>query len=377
MNRENGIVIINCFETYEHRVELLKEHFQSQGEDVHVITSDWRHFHKETRTQFPEGFEAIHVRPYTRNLSADRLLSHHQFAKDAMARVEQLRPKLLWILVPPNSLVKCAAAYKKRFPDTKLVLDLIDMWPETMPISRFKSIPPLSFWRNLRDKYISCADAVVTECSLYQSLLTDKCPPEKLHTLYLARHIQPSTAAPNPPQDRIALCYLGSINNIIDIPFIAKIVRSIDAPVELHIIGDGEKREELIQEATEAGANVVFHGKVYDPVQKQAIFDRCHFGLNIMKDSVFVGLTMKSMDYFSGSLPIINNIQGDTWNFVEKNALGMNYSGDGQITQQQLTEAADGRGEIRDFFVAAFSYENFSANVTRIVESLGTMRSGG
>lgn len=373
MKKACGIVIINCFDTYEHRVALLKEHFAARGEEVHVITSDWRHFHKEVRTKYPEGYEAIHVRPYTKNLSADRLISHHQFAKDVFARVEQLRPRLLWVLVPPNSLVKCAAEYKKRNPGTRLVLDLIDMWPETMPIARFKSVPPLSFWRDLRDKYISCADAVVTECGLYQSLLKDKCAPEKLHTLYLARHIQPSIASPNPPEDKTALCYLGSINNIIDIPCICRIVRSIEGPVELHIVGDGEKKDELIREASEAGAQVIFHGKVYDPQQKQEIFDRCHFGMNIMKDSVFVGLTMKSMDYFSCGLPIINNIRGDTWNFVETYALGLNDTGADRIGLQQLREASCGRSKIREFFVDTFSYEIFSEKVTRIVESIEEM----
>ena len=61
-----------------------------------------------------------------------------------------------------------------------------------------------------------------------------------------------------------------------------------------------------------AGAEVFYHGKVFDSKEKNRIFETCHYGLNIMKDSVFVGLTMKSMDYFEG-LPIINNIQGDTW----------------------------------------------------------------
>lgn len=377
MNLGNGIVIINCFDTYEHRVNLLVEHFTACGEKVHVITSDWRHFHKEVRSQCPEGYEMVHVKPYIKNLSADRLMSHHYFSKDAIARVEQLRPKLLWVLVPPNSLVKDAAAYKRKHPDSKLVLDLIDMWPETMPISRFKSLPPFSFWRELRDKYLSHADAVVTECSLYQSLLKDKCMPERLHTLHLARHIQPRRINPAPPQDRVALCYLGSINNIIDIPCIAEIVRNIDRNVELHIVGDGEKREELIEEATAAGAKVFFHGKVYNPERKQEIFDLCHFGLNIMKDSVFVGLTMKSMDYFECGLPIINNIRGDTWNFVEEYALGLNYAKGARISQEQLLTAALGRPNIRTFFEKYFSFEVFAGKVARITEGVDRDGIGG
>ncbi|HEY8385669.1 MAG TPA: hypothetical protein VIK82_05540, partial [Porticoccaceae bacterium] len=162
----------------------------------------------------------------------------------------------------------------------------------------FKSLPPFSNWRDLRDHYLHAADVVVTECALYHQLLGERCGMERLHTLYLAR--DPGAFCPEPalPEGRISLCYLGSINNIIDIPRIQEIIRTMGAPVELHIIGDGEQRQALIDGASEAGALVSYHGKVYDPAQKRRILDRCHFGLNIMKDSVFVGLTMKSMDYF-------------------------------------------------------------------------------
>jgi len=70
--------------------------------------------------------------------------------------------------------------------------------------------------------------------------------------------------------------------------------------------------------------NVCDHGAVYDDEKKQQIFDQCHFGLNIMKPTVCVGLTMKSLDYFRAQLPIINSIKGDTSTFVEEYQIGFN-----------------------------------------------------
>lgn len=43
-----------------------------------------------------------------------------------------------------------------------------------------------------------------------------------------------------------------------------------------------------------------------------------------MKDSVCVGLTMKSIDYFQHGLPIINNIKADTTELVEEYKVGFN-----------------------------------------------------
>ena len=38
------VVIVNCFETYENRVELLKTYFENTGNTVTVYTADYCHF---------------------------------------------------------------------------------------------------------------------------------------------------------------------------------------------------------------------------------------------------------------------------------------------------------------------------------------------
>ena len=368
--RGTDVVIVNCFETLEHRVELLRRYFMEKGKRVHVITSDWEHFHKRTRSQCPKGYELIHVRPYNRNLSVDRLKSHHYFAQEVRGRLEEIQPKLIWTFVPPNSLAECTAIYKQNHPKVKLVMDLMDMWPETMPISGIKTLPPFYQWRMLRDEYVGYADAVVTECNLFQKPLEGKCPPEKMHTLYLARDWTDVSGTVNLPENRIALCYLGSINNIIDIDCIEKIIRSIGIGVDLHIIGDGEKRKALIDSATKAGANVIFYGKVYDRAEKQKIMDQCHAGLNIMKKSVFVGLTMKSMDYFECGIPIINNIKGDTWQFVEECGIGINITEDVTISAEQVVRLQENRNQVHEFGKARFDVAVFNENLDRITSAL-------
>lgn len=47
-----------------------------------------------------------------------------------------------------------------------------------------------------------------------------------------------------------------------------------------------------------------------------------------MKDSVMVGLTMKSMDYMCGGLPMINTIKGDTAKICDEYLVGYNLSKD-------------------------------------------------
>jgi len=43
------VVIVNCFDTYEDRVDLIHEFFREKGYEVTVIQSDFRHFKKNYR----------------------------------------------------------------------------------------------------------------------------------------------------------------------------------------------------------------------------------------------------------------------------------------------------------------------------------------
>lgn len=364
------VVIVNCFDTYEHRVDLLCKVFIEEGHSVKVLTSDYRHFEKKQRSDQKDNFRFFHAKPYNKNLSYARLSSHVQLSKGIFKYLEERNtPDLLWVLLPPNSFAKDAAKYKKEHPKVKLIFDLIDLWPETMPIGFLKNAFPFTIWRNLRDKNIRSADVVVTECNLYQEKLKDVLKDMKTETLYLARPLVPYEPNLNLPDDRINLCYLGSINNIIDIDEIGRIIEEIrkTKPVELHIVGDGERKDEFVEVSEAAGASVVFHGIVYEREEKQKIFDSCHYGLNIMKSSVCVGLTMKSMDYLEFGLPMINNIHGDTWDFVEEKKIGINIDNSFRYFDSYSIKT---RSDTREFFENTLSATAFHGEVAHVVQQI-------
>lgn len=370
-NDIKSVCIVNCFDTYEHRVDMVYSFFIKQGYNTKVYTSNYRHFEKCYRNGKKDNYIFFNAKAYKKNLSIARLTSHIKLSKDIFKKVENDRPDLLWVLVPPNSFVKDAGKYKRKNPNSKLIFDLIDMWPETMPISKFKSLPPFMYWKNLRNKNLKFADEIVTECDLYQTILPQNIDRQKVHTIYLAREIKKKNidSRLNLPKDKISLCYLGSINNIIDISVIKNLISNIKKirPVELHIIGDGERKEELINSCKDAGADVIIHGKVYDSDEKQKIFDLCHYGLNIMKESVFVGLTMKSMDYFEAGLPIINNIKGDTWDFVDEEKIGINLEENLDYSVFRKYDE-EGRSKVRKFYEKAFTIERFEEKIIKVLE---------
>lgn len=369
------VVLVNCFDTYEQRIDLIYEYFIEKGHDVSVIESDFRHFQKVKRTDIKEGFIFVESRPYNKNMSMSRLTSHYKFAKKAFELVGNFQPDLLYVTLPPNSLAKFASKYKKTYKNVKLYYDIIDLWPETMPIGKIKSLPPFTFWRRLRDKNLKNADFVITECDLYQSKLKNVLKDIDTETIYLARREPRIDSYPVIERERIHLCYLGSINNIIDISMITKLIKVLndEKPVVFHIIGDGENKDTLIEKVEETGAEIEYYGNIYDMEEKQKIFDKCQFGLNIMKDTVCVGLTMKSIDYFQAGLPILNSIQADTAQLVEEHKIGINLTSDNlefvvdQVINTDKMDLIAMRENTQKVFDSLFSYEAFKEKMDNVI----------
>ena len=320
--------LISCSDHYNHRLHVIDACLKEKGYKTTYITSNFDHMSKEVFKCDIQGCIQLPAKPYKKNLSLSRILSHRGFAKTVFNYIEQQpkQPDVIVALLPPNFLTYYGAKYKKRHADVKLIFDIFDLWPETFPSGKAKKLlaPIFNIWSGIRDKNLHAADFIFTECEMFKNKLG--LSNEKTASVYLcAEPLAQPCAEANLSDDRIDLCYLGAINNIIGISDICSLIRQISTKktVLLHIIGSGEREQEFISQAKSAGAQVEFYGAVYDDATKQQIMSRCHFGLNIMKTSVCVGLTMKSVDYFRHGLPIINNIPADTSELVKNKEIGL------------------------------------------------------
>ncbi len=355
----------------------MDECLRSSGYDTTYITSDFDHTFKQSFVCKVPGCMQIHARPYLKNLSVDRILSHRAFARDAFRFFESLpeEPELIVVHIPPNFLAHYAAKYKKKHPNVKLIFDIFDLWPETFPFGKLKKLltPVFRVWAWIRDHSLHAADFITTECDLFREKL--KLSKEKSATVYLCA--KPLDIPPAPVvlrEDALDLCYLGAINNVIGISDISLLIERLvkEKPVTLHIIGKGEREQEFIDSAKAAGAEVVFYGPIYDDVKKQEIINRCHFGLNIMKSSVCVGLTMKSVDYFRFGLPIINNIPADTQRLVEKNGIGVPLDSKcaEKILNLNTTDVLQMRVHVYDMFAQNFSEQIIDEQYKKMMNRL-------
>ena len=154
-------------------------------------------------------------------------------------------------------------------------------------------------------------------------------------------------------------------NNLIDINAICHIVETIKTikKICVEIIGGGKKTEQVISKLKLAGADVNYHGLVYNESDKSKIISKCHFRLNIYYKSTKIGLTTKSVDYFKYGVPILNTIDGDTKEIIQKHKVGINIPIEDEALIREIKEyICDREGtkiRTKELFNTTFSSENY------------------
>ena len=360
------VIILTCFESNEERVSFVYDACKSRKYDIKVITTDFSHIKKDKRKVIPKGYIAIETKPYNKNLSVQRMTSHAKFAKDAFALVEKENPDLIWLMAPANSLIKQARKFKNKHPNTKLIIDIIDMWPESLPINVSRKLFPLNLWRRIRSNNINCADALVTECEFYQDILSKEYN-KNIHTIRWTRNRNASVSKTKLKNDKLSLCYVGSINNIIGTQIMSDVINNADMPIVLHVIGEGENRYNFVNLASRV-CEVIYHGPIRDEKKKTEIFNKCHAGINIYKNNLYIGLTVKCIDYFEHGLPIINNIKGDTWKMVEKYNVGININKDIKLNSKEIIKMRSNNKYIYDFYNNNFTKQIFTKKCLEVID---------
>lgn len=365
------VTIISCFGYYEQRVQFVKEAFEARGDVVQIYFSDYDHVNKAKIKDEDknENAEYISVVPYRKNMTIKRLYSHFKFSCAAYKKIIDESPDLVYAIIPPNSLANMMRKYKRKHK-VKLIYDIYDLWPESFVNKKIEKLanPFFCYWKKLRNKSIKEADFVLTECDLYQEILKEYIDPAKTKTIYLTKKGRGINSEIKPAYDTLHICYLGSINNIINIPLIKTFLISLQRhkKVVVNIIGKGETKERFIKELRAEGLNVVDHATLYGE-DKIKVLEKCHYGINMMVDAVKVGLTMKSVDYIEAGMPLLNNIQGDTWKIVDNDQIGFNVN---ENTIEEVAEKVASMGEDDFNFMKlrteALFYEKFSENAFRI-----------
>ncbi len=332
------VVVLSGTNHYEERNKQVIEEYKKQNKTVLYLTSDFHHINKQQYVFDVKGCKQVHVMPYYKNISISRLFSHGEFSFKAYFFMKQHRPDIVYSEIPNNSLAMSTAWYKKKY-GCELIFDIFDMWPEALPVKTGNPVIKfaLSIWGAFRNRNLKHADKIYTECDYYQEILAKEGYTMPMETKHLRQEDADLEIKTVWRDDQIHICYVGSINNIIDASFMIDFLDKLNQKrnVYFHLIGQGESKERIKNELEKRCVKVIDYGSIYDKQELQDIFNQCSFAINFLVPDVAIGITMKSVTYFRGGMPILNTVDGDTKKMVEKRNVGVN------IHRESMEEAID------------------------------------
>ena len=88
MHTTKRAVLLSCSDHYNHRLYVIDSYLRSLGYETVYYTSDFDHTSKKVFRCTVPGCRQIHVRPYQKNLSLSRILSHRDFARLVFQELE-------------------------------------------------------------------------------------------------------------------------------------------------------------------------------------------------------------------------------------------------------------------------------------------------
>jgi len=311
------------------RPYLIYKVLNSYGYDTKVAYSIFSHSRKIYRKYSNPNFITINTQKYENNISITRLFSHVIYCANIVRHLFKNSYHLIYIIVPPNFTAGIIISMFKK--NRYIISDFIDVWPEAFPFSPIikkvvlNTIGVLS--NNLRKYITNNSDITILESNYFKKFLptTKLNDPRKLKIMLLKKYNYQREHSEK--SDVISFCYIGNIGEIYDFDSLLYILSQTmeNKRVFLNIIGEGNKKEWLIQSIENNCIPYKYYGPIYDERIKCAILSSCWWGFNGYKENTEVSLSYKSIDYLSYGVPMINSAKGDTKEFIDNYMIGFNY----------------------------------------------------
>ena len=310
------------------RYWLMCEAFARAGWKVVFWTSDFSHAKKKSRSLEGLDVRLIPTLPYPKNVCLARVRSHRAYALEWMRLVRDLPnfpniPNIPNLIISSSPTLSAAAAALTigRALGSKVVVDVMDAWPET-----FERLAPKGFrwlsksfllgmYRTARRIYRK-ADLVTGVCERYRKL-TGR------NDYYLAYHGidlgLPSPVFRPRPHDtiqKVRLVYAGNLGKTYDLATVVKAVEA-NGDFELDVAGFGEFKCDC--------PRVRFHGLLSEQ-DLQALLGQCDVGIVPMRPDSWVGVPYKFCDYSQAGLAIVSSLGGESSALLEKYRCGATYN---------------------------------------------------
>ena len=302
------------------RPGFVKSVIEDLGYDVDVVTSDFCHLKKEKIRNESNNVINIKTIPYSNNRSLLRFVSHFILSVKMFFFITFNHKKYDRIYITAPFAI--TVLFSSFFVKGKIIVDIIDLWPLSLPFPKLKILSPFLYvWFILNKFSINRADKVI---SLSTSFLKDSDNDIENYIPLCAenrcQYIKPDI------KDSIDIFYIGNIGELYDFDtLISAVNKCKHKNIRLHFIGDGNVKNKICNKMAELNIEYILYGIVDDEDEISSIVFKCDYGFNGFKNTN-ASLSYKSLTYMCRGLPVINSMKGDLWSYVAENDIGFNYN---------------------------------------------------
>jgi len=353
------------------------------GVKVEAVVASFDHIQKKQKSEPMEGVRIVDVPAYRKNISWARIQSYREFA-NAIHKQQLLKGADIVYAAVPDYLSSMVAVEEQKKYGYKTIVDVVDLWPEALPLPSAVNKPAKKVLRSLlhkkRQKIFSQADRLLFQSQHF--LESFGAPTEKCSVLPMCSNAEHSVDPyMNRPsiEEKIHFLYLGSLNHITDVQSLCKMLKIIgeQRKVVLEVVGGGAGLDDLKQRTSSLPVETIFHGITFDEGIKQQAFECSHFGFNGYVETTEVSVSYKSMEYLRNRIPLINCTKGgDLTRIINEHEAGFNYTPAKvdelaasllKLNQNNYDAISDSAAQAYDHY---FSFSAFKANIQKQVADL-------
>lgn len=351
--------------------------FLSQYYETTLLTADFNHSAKSYDNSLIKGVRKIHVPPYKGTFSISRVWSHMIFALKVTKLIKKEKPELLYVCLPPNLSGLRSAKLGKKLK-AKVVVDIVDIWPNYNSAKNGMMKVIHNTWKGLRDKTVRITDSVILECELYRTFVDDQ---TKCIVVPLAKRENAVNAGYSKEENNsLIIGYLGAFSHSYDFDSLIEIASKLKKwSPRLEIIGEGERKQQILEMIDKVGIEYKDYGAIYDETKKKEIMTRWHLGYNGYVEKAIVGQSYKSIEYLSCSVPLLNSLKADTWELVKSRKIGYNFVSNNldvvskAIDGTTFSQLKDMKRNARFVFEELFSWDAYCENMKQVLNRIGEL----
>jgi len=338
----------------EYRFTTLGRALTRAGYNVTWWTADFSHHFKVHRhggwAELSAGphfrIRLVPTPGYRRHIGIGRLWFEAVFAARLYAKACHEKPPALIIAPDTPQVVAAAAARLARRFGAKLVVDVMDLWPELfeLAVPQFlrEVFRPL-FWpfHALRRAVRRKADAITALCPSYLHHAIREAPPRTMcRVVYNGIDVSALRAESLLPDEKVDLLvgsgkqygeiwavFAGTIGNNYDIECLASaalLLKDAAPPIHIWVAGNGPLRHQLLRAVRVGAQNLHVIGQL-EHSALASLYRRCDVGLCAYARGSNVGMPDKAYDYLAMGLPIVSSLTGDLKELIETKRIGLFY----------------------------------------------------